>query len=104
MKFLSTLESYVIASVMLSTEDAYAINIIAFIKKETGKTIGFGAMYKTLKTLNAKGYLTSSIISGSPVRGGRKKTIYKVTGQGELVYNEHYQQIDRFSKLAGVNV
>lgn len=52
------------------------------------KEIVYGTLYNLLEILIRKGYVTSHKSDPKPIRGGRSKTIYKITEQGKTALKE----------------
>ena len=48
----------------------------------TGKSIVYGTLYNSLEYLIRKGYVESQRGEPTPTRGGKAKSIYRITSQG----------------------
>jgi DNA-binding PadR family transcriptional regulator len=88
MKLLSRTEEFILLSVLFLKEQAYSVLIRKRLKDVTGKTWSFGALFISLEQLVKKGYLTSSLTSPLPERGGRSKRIYALTQDGYKALEE----------------
>jgi PadR family transcriptional regulator PadR len=65
--------------------------VIELAKKE----IVYGTLYNLLEVLIRKGYVTSYRSDPKPVRGGRSKTIYKITKKGRSALEETLRMHER---------
>lgn len=83
MKLLSRPEEIFLLAIWKLQDNAYAVTIQDQVKKLTGKTWSFGAVFITLERLTNKKYLRSELSSPTKKRGGRSKRIYSLTGEGK---------------------
>jgi PadR family transcriptional regulator len=67
---------------ILRLKDAYGVSIRAEIAARTGREPTRGALYTTLDRLEEKGLVKSRMGDPTPIRGGRAKRYYAVTGAG----------------------
>jgi PadR family transcriptional regulator PadR len=88
MKLLSRTEEFILLSVLFLKDQAYSVLIRKRLNEMTGKTWSFGALFISLEQLVKKGYLTSSLTSPLPERGGRSKRIYALTQDGHKALEE----------------
>jgi len=82
MILLSRGEEIILLAVFKLKGNAYGVTIREQIHQDIGRYWPFGAIYKTLKKLKAKGYVNK--IASNPVseRGGRTRFFYKITPAG----------------------
>lgn len=80
---LGTVEFMVITAVT-RLDEAYGMSVFEAIQGVYPR-ISFGSVYTTLERLAWKGYLTSEVGDPEPVRGGRARKYYRITGIGEKV-------------------
>jgi len=76
---LGELEQIVLLAILRLGDEAYAIPILEYIQKETGRSIARGALYTTLDRLETKGCLRSRVGEPLPERGGRARRYFTVT-------------------------
>jgi PadR family transcriptional regulator, regulatory protein PadR len=88
-----TLQEIKILSV-LETDDMYGYQIL----KELGKKILLGSLYNTLKSMERKGYVESKWGEDTG-QGGRRK-YYKITAQGEKIFEQAKSELASILKLA----
>jgi DNA-binding PadR family transcriptional regulator len=81
-KFISRSEEFLLLAIWRLKENAYGVTIMEQIKKVTGKTWAYGALFVMLRRLEKKGCLTSYFTDPSPMRGGKSKRIFKLTPEG----------------------
>ena len=79
---LGPLELSVILAVSRLGEDAYGLAIRRDVSARTGHDYSVGAVYTTLQRLEDKGLLKSRASAPLPVRGGRTRRHYLLTGAG----------------------
>lgn len=83
MKLLSRTEEFLLLAVWRLQDQAYAVPIRDHLRKVTGKSWSFGALFVSLERLTKKGYLSSYLAESTPTRGGRSKRIYQLTPAGK---------------------
>jgi PadR family transcriptional regulator PadR len=83
MKLLSRPEEIFLLAIWKLQGNAYAVTIRDQVKKLTGKTWSFGAVFITLERLTNKKYLESQLSTPTKKRGGRSKRLYSLTKEGK---------------------
>lgn len=99
---LTRLELIVLAAVLRTSGEAYGVRIAEEIGQRTGRDISVGSLYRTLKRLEQKGYVSSEEGEPTPERGGRAKTFYSVESQGLAALRESV--LEMRSLFAGLNL
>ena len=79
---LGTFELSTLLTVARLGEDAYGLAIRRDLAQRTEREPSAGAIYTTLQRLEDKGLLTSRASAPLPVRGGRSRRYYALTGAG----------------------
>lgn len=79
---LGTLELTTLLAVARLGGDAYGVPIRRDLAARTGRDYSVGAVYTTLQRLEDKGLLTSRASDPLPVRGGRSRRHFTLTGAG----------------------
>jgi len=82
MILLSRAEEIILMAVYKLQGDAYGVTIREQVKTDIGRYWPFGAVYKTLKKLKAKGYVKKMASDPVPERGGRTRYYYEITPEG----------------------
>ena len=73
-------------------ESAYGLAIRRDLAERTGRDHSVGAVYTTLQRLEDKGFLTSRASEPLPVRGGRSRRYFKLTGAGARALRDAERQ------------
>ena len=79
---VGTLELAALLTVARLAEEAYGLAVRRDLSERTGRDYSVGAVYTTLQRLEDKGLLKSRTTAPLPVRGGRSRRHYTVTGAG----------------------
>ena len=79
---LGSLELAALLAVARLKDDAYGLAIRGDLAERTGRDYSVGAVYTTLQRLEDKGLLTSRHSDPLPVRGGRSRRHFSLTGAG----------------------
>ena len=93
--YLSGFEQIVLAAVLQTHGDAYGVTIHRAIKDRTRRDYSFGAIYATLDRLEAKGFVSSRERPPTPGRGGRPRRLFTVTANGQRLFNQSRQAMER---------
>jgi len=75
-------EQLVLLAIVRLGSDAYGVSIRREIEDGAQRRVTPGALYTTLERLEQKGRLKSREGEATPVRGGRAKRFYQLTGLG----------------------
>ncbi|HEX3157663.1 MAG TPA: helix-turn-helix transcriptional regulator [Gemmatimonadaceae bacterium] len=79
---LGPLELATLLAISRLGEDAYGLAVRRDLVTRTGRDYSVGAVYATLQRLEDKGLLTSRSSAPLPVRGGRSRRHFMLTGAG----------------------
>ena len=82
--------------------DAYGLAIRRDLTERLGREYAVGAIYTTLQRLEDKGLLTSHAGEPLPVRGGRTRRQYTLTGAGARAIRDARRQMS--SMWSGVGI
>jgi PadR family transcriptional regulator, regulatory protein PadR len=85
---LGTFELSTLLTVARLGDDAYGLAIRRDLSERTEREHSAGAVYTTLQRLEDKGLLTSRTSAPLPVRGGRSRRYYALTGTGARALRE----------------
>jgi PadR family transcriptional regulator PadR len=89
-------ELAVMAAVLRLRGEAYGRRLHPELEKRLGKSVPTGQIYVALARLEEKGYVASNLAAPTPVRGGRSRRIYELTGAGEQAFQS---ERDSFGRL-----
>ena len=81
-EFLGGFELLVLLALIRLGDDAYGVPIANAIEESSGRQVSIGSVYLTLDRLESKGLVRSALGEATPVRGGRAKTYFRITGTG----------------------
>jgi len=81
-------------------DEAYGTAILEEIRKTTGQRRSIGALYTTMKRLEAKGLLKTWLGGATQERGGRAKRLVRVTSAGIRAARDFYQAMMAVSRGA----
>ncbi len=79
---LGSLELAALLAVARLGDDAYGLAIRRDLEDRLGRAYSVGAVYTTLQRLEDKGLLRSASTAPLPVRGGRSRRRFALTGAG----------------------
>jgi len=82
MLLLSRSEEIILLAVYKLQGNAYGVTIREQVNEDIGRYWPFGAIYKTLKKLKAKGYVEKNASDPVSERGGRTRYYYTITPEG----------------------
>jgi len=85
MKLLSRKEELILLAIwkLQDGEGAYGVTIREYIERMTGAAWLFGAIYSPLARLLKNGLVEACESEPIPARGGRRKTLYRLTEDGK---------------------
>jgi len=88
MIILTRAEEIILLAIHKLKDNAYGITIREQVYEDIGVYWAFGAIYKTLKKMNDKGYVKKIASSPLAERGGRSKYFYELTSDGKQALQE----------------
>jgi DNA-binding PadR family transcriptional regulator len=83
MIILTRAEEIILLAIHKLKDDAYGVTIRQQVYEDIGIYWAFGAIYKTLKKMKAKGYVEKIASEPLAERGGRTKYYYRLTSEGK---------------------
>lgn len=89
---IGTLELSALLAVARLGDDAYGLAIRQDLSERAGRDYSVGAIYTTLQRLEDKGLLTSHATEPLPVRGGRSRRLFRLTGAGAKAIRDAERQ------------
>ena len=79
---LGEFEEIVILTIGILYREAYGVSIKKEIETRLSRNVSMGALHTSLKRLEDKGYIKSSLGGATKERGGRRKRIFTITSAG----------------------
>ena len=93
--FLAEFELYLMLALSRLRDDAYGVTVRREIEERTGRPVSIGAVYATLKRLEAKGLVRHWISDPLPSQGGRARKYFQLTRDGERVLKHSAEMMTR---------
>lgn len=84
MGILTRKEEIIMIAIWKLGGDAYGVSIRDKVIELSNQNIVYGTLYNSLEYLIRKGYVSSRKGDPTPERGGKSKTIYSMTPEGEI--------------------
>lgn len=92
---LGEFELMVMLAVLHRKDDAYGVTIAEELEERSGRATSRGALYVTLKRLEEKGHLTSTLERPEEQRGGRRRRYYRPTADGVTAVSDAREAMRR---------
>ena len=92
---LGEFEQLVLLAILHLGDDVYGVPIAEEIERRTGRAVSPPAVYVTLRRLEQKGLLQSSMSAPTPERGGKSRRCVKVTRTGMHALRESRQAAEQ---------
>ncbi|MDQ2665820.1 MAG: PadR family transcriptional regulator [Gemmatimonadota bacterium] len=89
---LGTLELAALLAVARLADEAYGLAVRQELRDRAGRDYSVGAIYTTLQRLETKALLKSRASDPLPVRGGRSRRLFCVTGAGARAIRDAQEQ------------
>lgn len=99
---LGTLELAALLAVARLGDQAYGLAVRQELSTRTGREHSVGAIYTTLQRLEDKGLLVSHASAPMPVRGGRSRRHFSLTGVGTRAIRDAERQATSLWRGLGV--
>ncbi len=80
---LGDLEELILLALMAVEGDTTTVEIQRILEEEAARSLTLGAIYAALDRLTDKRFVESNLAEPRPVRGGRRKRLYQITGSGK---------------------
>jgi DNA-binding PadR family transcriptional regulator len=95
---LGEFEQMVMLAAVHLGDSVYGVPIADEIERRTGREVSPAAVYVTLRRLEQKGLLSSSMSAPTPERGGKARRLVKVTAAGLESLRNSRHVLDRMWK------
>ena len=96
---LGRFEELILLALLRLGPDAYGLAMRREIEERTQRDVSTGALYTSLKRLEARGMVSSRMGEPTAERGGRRKKHYKLEAAGARALRSSYLD---YSKMAAV--
>jgi len=102
-EYLGEFETLVLLALARLGDDAYGVTIRDTLAERAGRRASFGAVYSTLRRLEAKGLVRSRLGDPEAVRGGRAKKYVALTVRGRAALRDTHTALARMAEgVAGL--
>jgi DNA-binding PadR family transcriptional regulator len=91
---LGGFEHKVLLAMMRLGSRAYSVPIVRELEKQTGRGVAPAAVYVTLRRLEKRELLTSSMVPAAEGEGGRPRRVFEVTGEAIRLLREARRELD----------
>ena len=95
--YLGEFEQLVLLALIRLGNSAYGVTIRDTLRERASRDASFGAIYSTLRRLEAKRLVRSTLGDPSPVRGGRAKKYVAITARGREAVREAQRAFGRMA-------
>ena len=99
---LGSLQQLAMLAVLRLGGDAYGASIQQELDTRAGRSVAISTIYVTMERLERKGLVRSWLADPTPVRGGKAKRYYALTGTGVSALREARAAMD--AMWAGVDL
>jgi PadR family transcriptional regulator PadR len=96
--YLGEFEHLILLALLRLGDDAYGVTIRDALRDRAGRDASFGAIYSTLRRLEAKGLVRAAFGDPEPVRGGRAKKYVTLTPRGLDALKATQQAVGRMAE------
>ncbi len=96
--YLGEFEQLLLLAVLRLGTDANGVTIRDTLHDRAGRVVSFGAIYSTVRRLEEKGLLRSSLGDPTPVRGGRAKKQLELTPRGRAALGNEQRALHRMAE------
>lgn len=93
--FLQEFELLVLLAILRLGPGGYGAAIARELEETAERGVSIGALYATLARLVDKGYLVQHVSDPLPVKGGRARKHYALTGAGEVAVERSARTLRR---------
>jgi DNA-binding PadR family transcriptional regulator len=98
---LGRFEELILLALMRLGPDAYGLAVRREIEQRTRRDVSTGALYTSLKRLEAHGLVSSHVGEPTPERGGRRKRHYKLEALGRRALSDSYLDYTQMAEGLG---
>jgi DNA-binding PadR family transcriptional regulator len=99
--YLGEFELLVLLAILGLQDGAYGVTIRDALERETSREVTLGAIYKTLGRLEIKGYVSARVGDPTPLRGGRRKKLYRLEPLGRRALKQSVADLRRLVRGLG---
>ncbi|WP_363284327.1 helix-turn-helix transcriptional regulator [uncultured Sphingomonas sp.] len=86
-RLLGSFSLRLLASIERLGDRATGANLLVDLSEKLGRDVAIGQLYLTLARLSDHGLISSEILNSEPVKGGRRKKLFKLETSGKRALN-----------------
>ncbi|UCE40272.1 MAG: helix-turn-helix transcriptional regulator [Candidatus Aminicenantes bacterium] len=98
MAILAIKEEIILSALLILEGESHGAPLRKKVIELSNKEIVYGTLYNLLEVLIRKGFITSRKSDPKPIRGGRSKTIYKISKKGKTALDETLRMHEHIKK------
>lgn len=95
---LGEFEQFLLLALLRTADGGHGAALQTLLREQAGRAVSLGTVYQTLFRLEAKGLVTYQLGEPTPERGGRRKKLYRITGQGRQTLHRSLNALRRMSQ------
>ena len=95
---LGGFEHQVLLAIARLDGESYTVQIVLELQERTGREVAAASVFVTLRRLEKRGYLRSSLAAPVPGKVGRPRRVFKLQPDGEVVLREAGEALRRLSE------
>ena len=95
---LGEFEQLVMLALLRLGEDGYGVTVHKELAERAGRDVAMGALYTTFDRLEKKGFISSRLGEPTPVRGGRRKKLYRLEPEGRRALSRSWATLSRMTE------
>ena len=96
--YLGEFELLVLLAILRLRDEAYGVTIRDELERQTSRATTMGAIYKTLRRLEDKRYVSTWIGDPTSERGGRRKRFYGLQPLGRDAVKQSVSDVRRLAR------
>jgi PadR family transcriptional regulator PadR len=96
--YLGEFEQLLMLAVLRLGDDAHGLTVRDLLRERAGRTVSFGAIYATIRRLEEKGLMRSTLGDPEPVRGGRARKQLELTPRGRSALRDAQRAFGRMAE------
>lgn len=96
--YLGEFEQLLMLAVVRLGDDAHGLTVRDTLRERAGRTVSYGAIYSTIRRLEDKGLLRSTLGAPEPVRGGRARKQLELTPRGRTALRHAQRAFGRMAE------
>ena len=102
-EYLGEFEQLLMLAVVRLGDDAHGLTIRDVLRERASRSVSYGAIYSTIRRIEDKGLVRSTLGDPEPVRGGRARKQLELTAKGRTALRDAQRAFGRMAEgLKGI--